>query len=111
MSHPLLIVSAALAAGIWAGMHLYLGPHWCLLFATLAGIVALASLARGKDKTAVAAALLGVFLAGNFLFLHEQTDRPRHYLERLVEEHQVDLSEPVRLTGWVTRRPEPYEFS
>lgn len=111
MNHPLLPVCAALAAGIFAGMHGRLTRAECLGLASAAALVALVALRRQRNTAAVAAALLGVFLAGNFFFLHEQNDRPRGHIERLVAERAVDLSEPVRLTGWVTRRLPSREFS
>ncbi len=111
MNHPLLIFAIALAAGIFAAMRLPFRPLECLLAASIAWLLALAAVWLRKEKTAVAASLLGAFCVGTFFLFDEQSYRPRDDIVRLVKEGAVDLSEPVRLTGWVVSSPEPREFS
>lgn len=111
MNHPLLPVAAALAAGIVAGLHGYLGRGEALWLATVAAVFALLSLLLRRNGGAIVLALLACFLSGNFLFLHERDVRPPGDLAVMVEHGLVDLAEPVRLTGWVSARPAPREFS
>src|SRR5258706_1259098 len=100
-----------MAAGILAGLHGYLDRREALWLAVAASLLALIALLFRRDRSATMLALLGCFLTGNFLFLQERDIRPENNLEALVDRGLVDLEEPVRVTGWISARPAPREFS
>lgn len=104
-------MAAALAAGILAGMAGYLDRREALWLAAAAGLLALAALFMRRDRTAALLALLSCLLTGNFLLLQERDMRAADDLEVLVERGSVDLEEPVRVTGWISARPSPRDFS
>ncbi len=110
MQYPLLPVCIFFAAGIYFSPYLYLSRIEYLIYATLAVAIAAVALALGRNRCAVAAALTGLLLIGGFFLLQEEI-LPRGDLARLAASGDADLSEPVRLTGWISRRPEPREFS
>jgi competence protein ComEC len=111
VNHPLLSVAAAMAAGILAGLHGYLGRGEALWLATAAALCALIALWLRRNGGAILLALLACFLAGDFFSLHQRDVRPSGDLEGLVVSGAVDLDEPVRVTGWISARPAPREFS
>jgi competence protein ComEC len=111
VNQPLLPVAAALAAGILAGLEGYLDRREALWLATASALCAVAALLLRRHQGAVLLALPASFLAGNFLLLQEREARPPDDLEILADRGLVDLEEPVRITGWISARPAPRDFS
>lgn len=101
MRNPLLPVAAALALGIFAERWLRFSEREHLLWTGVLLFAAVTALRLKRDAGAVGFALLGTALAGAFYLAHWRHYRPSADLENLVDARQVDLSEPVRLTGWI----------
>ena len=96
-------VAAALAGGIYAERWLRLHEQEYLLWASILLCAAAIALRLERHTGALAFALLGTALVGSFFLFHWRHDRTPEDIASLVDAGRVDLSEPVRLTGWIAQ--------
>lgn len=104
---PLLILAAAISAGILLGSRLTSHPRPVLIFST--SIVAAGALLSIWLKPIAVPLLLvvGFILTGLMLSLIENREVSRARISRLYEEGLVSASDPVELTGTIDGQPEP----
>jgi competence protein ComEC len=108
MRQPLVAPLAALAAGIWAAQFAAF-TFWETLFSVslLAGL-AVVSVCLRAGLAGAAACLCGFFLAGALLGSLPGPGDPSHdpiLITRVLEHEEANLSDPIRLRGWVREPP------
>jgi competence protein ComEC len=79
----------------------------CLLAATAVAIVGVVAVSLSRERLAMAASLVAVFLTGAFYLRQQREVLPPRSLEHMVLTGEADLDEPMRLTGYVSLPPEP----
>ena len=100
MRNPLVPVTAAFAAGIWAAPRLFLSASEQVFFLSLIVLGSAALFAIGRYGKGLLLALLGFFLCGAFLAAEERATLPAQHIESLAERGLIDPALPVQITGW-----------
>src|SRR5574341_395770 len=111
MRFPVFWLAVAYAAGLAAFADVDDSPRTLLALATVALLAGLAALARRWLVVAFIFPLLGFFLLGGATTGLSNADISSQRADRLVDSGQLDLSEAVRLTGWLRRAPERKPFA
>lgn len=111
MRTPVFWLAVAYAAGLalWADVDAF--PRTLVLFATLALLAGAACLRRRWLRVTLAFALAGFFLAGGATLALDEAAVPATRLDRLLACEPIELSEAVRLEGWLRRAPEEKPFA
>ncbi len=111
MRFPVFWLALAYAAGLAAFADVDDSPRTLLALAALALLIGLGALARRWLFAAFVGALLGFFLVGGATVGLSAAAVEPNRVDRLVDSRQLDLSEAVRLTGWLRRAPERKPFA
>ncbi|MGH9805643.1 MAG: hypothetical protein ACRD4D_10785, partial [Candidatus Acidiferrales bacterium] len=98
-----------LAAAYAAGLALYAGvddsPRALFLFSAMALAAGTLALHFRRHALALALVLLGFFLAGGSTIGFDTAAIADARIDRLLARESIDLSEAVRVTGWLRRAP------
>ena len=100
MRNPLVPVTAAFAAGIWAAPRLFLSASEQVFFLSLIVLGSAALFAIKRHGKGFLLALLGFSLCGVFLASEERTALPAQHIESLAERGWIDPAQPLQITGW-----------
>ena len=100
MRNPLVPVTAAFAAGIWAAPRFFLSASEQIFFLTLIVLGSVALLTIRQHGKGLFLALLGFFLCGVFLAAEERAVLPPQHVESLVARGLVHPAQPLQVTGW-----------
>ncbi len=111
MRFPVFWLAVAYAAGLAVFADVDDSPRTLLALATVALLAGLAALARRWLVVAFIFPLLGFFLLGGATTGLSNADISSQRVDRLVDSRHLDLSEAVRLTGWLRRAPERKPFA
>ncbi len=106
MRSPLFWLALAYAAGLALFHQVDDSPRLLFLFAAAALLAGGLTLWRRWLRLTLVCALAGFFLAGGATIRLVAEAVPPDRVDRLVENNPIDLSEAVRLTGWLRRHPE-----
>jgi predicted membrane metal-binding protein len=111
MRIPVFWLAAAYAAGLALFAEVDDSPRILFLLATLALLVGSAALWQRWLRTTFACALAGFLLLGGATIGLEAAAVAANRIDRRLAAGQLDLSEAVRLTGWLRRVPEKKPFA
>lgn len=111
MRTPVFWLAAAYAAGLALYAEVDDSPRTLFLLATLALLAGTAALRRRWLRATLIFALSGFFLLGGVTISLAAAAVPPSRIDRLVAARQIDLSEAVRVTGWLRRAPEAKPFA
>ena len=100
MRHPLLPITAAFAAGVWATPHFYLSAPEQLRLLGVMVLGAALLLRFGYPSHGLILSLAGFFLCGTFLAAAEHSFLPPQHIESLARRGLFDPQQPAQLTGW-----------
>ena len=108
MRFPVFWLALAYATGLAAFYEVDDSPRVLFLLAAAALFVGLAALGRGWRRATLISALVGFFFAGGTTIGLTAAAVPLTRADRLLEARAgaLDLSEAVRLTGWLRRAPQ-----
>src|SRR3990172_4349557 len=108
MRFPVFWLALAYATGLAAFYEVDDSPRVLFLLAAAALFVGLAALGRGWRRATLISALAGFFFAGGATIGLTAAAVPPTRADRLLEARagEFDLSEAVRLTGWLRRAPQ-----
>ncbi|MBI4465789.1 MAG: hypothetical protein HY647_13880, partial [Acidobacteria bacterium] len=109
MRSPLLPITAAFAAGIWAAPYFYLSTPEQLFLLGLILFVAALLLRWEYCAHGLALSLVGFFLCGTFLAAAEHSFLPSRHIESLARRGMFHPEQPSQVIGWArtssVRRP------
>ena len=107
MRFPVFWLALAYAAGLASFYEVDDSPRLLFLLAAAALLVSLTALWRRWLHTTLACALAGFFFAGGAAITGQEAAVPPTRADRLVatRAQEIDLSEAVRLVGWLRRAP------
>jgi len=111
MRFPVFWLAAAYAAGLAAFADVDDSPRTLFALACLAVLAGFIAAARRWLVPAFVAALLGFFLLGGVTTGLHVAAIDHNRVDKLVDSGRLDLSEAVRLTGWLRRAPEHKPFA
>ena len=111
MRFPVFWLAVAYASGLALYADVEASPRGLVALATLALLGGTAALRRRWLRLTLALALAGFFLAGGATIRFEEAAVPPTRVDRLVAAGQLDLSEAVRVTGWLRRAPQNKPFA
>lgn len=111
MRFPLFWLAVAYAAGLALFEPVDDSPRILCLLAGLALLTGIVTLKGRWLRTTLLFALAGFFLAGAATIRLVTAAVPPNRVDRLVAGRKIDLSEAVRLTGWLRRAPEQKPFA
>ena len=100
LRNPLVPVTAAFAAGIWAAPRLFLSASEQVFFLSLIVVGSAALFAIRRYGKGLLLALLGFFLCGVFLVSEERAALPTQHIESLAERGLIDPAQSMQITGW-----------
>ena len=100
MRSPLLPITAAFAAGIWAAPYFYLSASEQLFFLALILLGAALLLCWGYGAHGLTLSLLGFFLCGTFLAAEEHSFLPPQHIESLARRGMFHPEQPAQILGW-----------
>ncbi|MBI1956273.1 MAG: ComEC/Rec2 family competence protein, partial [Acidobacteria bacterium] len=100
MRSPLLPITAALAAGIWAAPHFYLSASEQLFFLGLILFAAALLLRWEHCAHGLILSLVGFFLCGTFLAAEEHSFLPPQHIESLARRGMFHPERPSQILGW-----------
>ncbi|MBI2957126.1 MAG: ComEC/Rec2 family competence protein [Acidobacteria bacterium] len=111
MRFPVFWLAAVFAAGLAAFADVDDPPR--VLFALALAALLLGTLCLGRRwlTTALACALVGFFLFGGATISLRAASIAATRVDRVIAREPLDLSEAVRLTGWLRRSPEQKPFA
>jgi competence protein ComEC len=111
MRFPVFWLAATYAAGLAAFSDVDDSPRALLGLAAMAVVAGFLAAARRWLAPAFFAALVGFFLLGGATTGLSVAAVEHNRVDKLVDSGQLDLSEAVRLTGWLRRAPERKPFA
>lgn len=100
MRNPLLLITAAFAAGVWSARYFFLSASQQLVW--LAVILALALVLHRMRRYSYGfwLVLMGLFLCGTFLAAEEHSVLPPRHIESLALRGVIEPEKPLQITGW-----------
>lgn len=105
MRAPLLPAVAAFVLGLALYADVSASPAWLFLLALIAALTGGVAWWRRWLKAALALTVLGYFWVGASLVRLDALDIPLTRVDQLIAAGKIDLSEPVRVEGWLRREP------
>lgn len=100
MRNPLVPVTAAFAAGVWAAPRFFLSASEQVFFLALIVLGSVALLVLKRYGKGLLVSLMGFFLCGTFLAAEERAALPPQHIESLVARGLLHPAQPLQVTGW-----------